>query len=623
MPVVRWLQVGAVAAGIGVAIAASPGTAFADDRAASESDSVASASPGPEAPGPSDTGHTDDSEDTGPETDDEDALDTDVADVESDDPDDVVEASEETAAQDDGSGAVIEATAVEESVVEESVVREADVDQAVIREADVDQAVVQEAVVEEADPVEHAAAPFGTSPAGAAAAPLSAPTTAQASLDQLPCGCTLNRALTDAANWLALHPRVPFGPFLEAGVYLVRRTLFPASVGVITKPVTVRLHFTDTTQSSGENKLGIYLAMAGSTTPVLFEFDTGSAGLFAAYSETPGASPWWGDNFEDTGNPTGVTFDSGLVYAGTGATTAVSLYSSQDSCTSILNTSQVLVGQMDEIGTSTDPTQFWGAPGSTPGKPPIQGAFYGDFGMALNDRESGIVNVLSQLKFGWGVRPGWVVHIDPITDEAWLQIGLTRSDLNNDVTMYFSMDPDPAAPPTARVPRSHLRYYALQPFTATLHIDDGETIGLSIDDPDVPILPDTGASTTLHNTQSSPNPVTYMEFTDWTEEFTKGKLDTGLNFFLTATTTSGQKVTFFQFVTSESTDGGRVGVQNKSSTPPPAPAPPDQMYYLNSGRSMFNEYDVIYSLGNPWGGGTIGLLPQGIQSAERSNRYSK
>ena len=447
-----------------------------------------------------------------------------------------------------------------------------------------------------------------------------------------PCGCDeptsvfdrisveLDRNLTSTAYWLATHPRVPFGPFLEGAVYLVRRTLFPASVGVITSPVTVPLHFTPTTTASGADKLGIYVAIGGSTRPVLFEFDTGSSGLYAAYaSAVPENSPWWGDNSTTTTTAASVAFDSGLVYQGFTARAAVSLFASDDSCAALLNSGRVSVGQMNQIGTSTEPDAFWNPRGEpVGGTPPIDGAFYGDFGMSLNYKQDDILNVITQLTYGWGVRPGFRVHVDPVTEQAWVQIGLASRDLRKPGAMYFDMVSDPFAPPKARVPHSRLQYYALQPFDATINLVDRDG-KLVIDDAGTPILPDTGASTTIHNTQLSGHPSEKEyedELVDWKEEYTNGKLIDGLSFFLSGTTTSGKSVTFFSFTTDGSIDGGRVDIQNTGSSGGGA----TDKYYLNTGISMFDEYDLIYSLGNSRGGGTLGLLPNGIEASERPRR---
>ncbi len=73
LPVVRWLQMGAVAAGVGIALAAAPGTAFADDGAPSTSDSAVT-SAGPTAAEP--TGAHEDA--AGEDATDEDATDEDA-----------------------------------------------------------------------------------------------------------------------------------------------------------------------------------------------------------------------------------------------------------------------------------------------------------------------------------------------------------------------------------------------------------------------------------------------------------------------------------------------------------------------------------------------------------------
>lgn len=594
VPVLRWLQVGAAAAGIGIALAASSGTAAADDGgSAGPADSAASASAEPNASEPSEAVRTDD-----------------AADAAGTDESEPGEAADEEEVPD-----VVE----DDETVEEPTTSGAPAaDQPAMLDVDAGGST------EAAEDTESSAPPTGSTDGVAAEEAVGTLTE--------PCGCDesttivertnveLDRALTSSAYWLASHPRVPFGPFLEGAVYLVRRTLFPASVGVITSPVTVPLHFTSTTTNSGADKLGIYVAIGGSTRPVLFEFDTGSSGLYAAYaSAVPTNSPWWGENSRTTTTTATVAFDSGLVYQGYTARAAVSLFASGDSCASLLNSGRVDVGQMDHIGTSTKPDAFWNPSGtSVSGTPPIDGAFYGDFGMSLNYKQDDILNVITQLTYGWAVRPGYLVHVDPVTEEAWVQIGLTSRDLRKPDAIYFDMVNDPYAPAKARVPHSRLQYYALQPFDATINIVDRDG-KLAIDDDGIPILPDTGASTTIHNTQLSGKASSKQyedHLVDWKDGHIDGKLIDGLTFYLTGTTTSGNSVTFFSFTTNGSIDGGRVDVQNTDSSNGSA----TDKYYLNAGISMFDECDLIYALGNSRGGGTIGLLAHGIQASERPRR---
>ena len=39
-----------------------------------------------------------------------------------------------------------------------------------------------------------------------------------------------------------------------------------------------------------------------------------------------------------------------------------------------------------------------------------------------------------------------------------------------------------------------------------------------------------------------------------------------------------------------------------------------ELYYLNTGISLFYTYDVVYYLGTKAGNGTLGLIPQSTQS---------
>ena len=54
-------------------------------------------------------------------------------------------------------------------------------------------------------------------------------------------------------------------------------------------------------------------------------------------------------------------------------------------------------------------------------------------------------------------------------------------------------------------------------------------------------------------------------------------------------------------------------VQN--AAPSAGTAAPAELYYLNTGISLFYTYDVVYYLGTRAGNGTLGLIPQGIQSS--------
>jgi hypothetical protein len=108
----------------------------------------------------------------------------------------------------------------------------------------------------------------------------------------------------------------------------------------------------------------------------------------------------------------------------------------------------------------------------------------------------------------------------------------------------------------------------------------------------------------VHNTDNSSSAQTDDAMTDWSDnDHKKGKLKSGLQFFLTGTTTDGQSMQFFDFITADapSTDTNKVSIRNDKSD--------KSDYFLNSGIELFYAYDVVYDLGNSAGGGRLGLPP--------------
>lgn len=431
----------------------------------------------------------------------------------------------------------------------------------------------------------------------------------------------MQQFLDNTANWLAGFPANPITDLLQGAVWLVRRTLFPASVGVVTAPIRIPLQLVEVclagTDSGGNctgatlQRLGIYATLgSGNPIPQFFEFDTGSAGFYAAYApDNPAQSPWWGSTGVTTGGPVTKSFDSGTEYRGNSATTTVAFFADQTSTTPLLSTGKVQVGQMDHITEekSGEKTTVWTSSGAVDGKPPIDATFYGDFGAAPSYEPNGIANLLNELTFARGVLPGYRIHVDAVTGEAWLQIGLTKADVQNPDAMYFAMNLDPAAPDSLTAPNSNTRYYSPQLYNATVNITVGPDNTPLIADTDVGITPDTGADTTLHNTNrsSQASAITYAGITIPTDGDKKGFLESNLNFSLSGTTISGSPVNYFAFTTDTGIDGGRVDVQNGTSE--------KEIYYLNTGISLFLHNDVIYHMGGPSGGGTLGLLEHLIQ----------
>lgn len=358
-------------------------------------------------------------------------------------------------------------------------------------------------------------------------------------------------------------------------------------------PIVVPLHFTQIT--SGTYKLGIYLGIGDDATPTLFEFDTGATGFYATYSPNPGVSPWWGSGVTSLNMKVNTSYASGLHYTGTLVEAPVTLFASSDPSSARITTPIAKMGQMKKIVDQKTNAVIWNANGSSSGNPPVNGAFYGDLGMGLKYNSNGIINLLAQLYYGRSVTAGFRIHANPLTKKAFLQIGLTRKDVTNHYAVYLPMNPDNTAG-NNRTPTG-LKYFSQQIFNATIHITD-RTNNLSLKSPGVAMLTDTGATTTLHNTQSSPEPLPskYQALITWDNaDQTTGRLNDGLAFELSARTTSGRTARFFKFKTTSVVDAGNVGVQN---------APGDSDYFMNTGISLFFAYDMIYNLKR----GEIGLL---------------
>ena len=359
-------------------------------------------------------------------------------------------------------------------------------------------------------------------------------------------------------------------------------------------PIVVPLHFTQI--SSGTYKLGMYVGIGSGATPALFEVDTGATGFYVTYSPNQGVSPWWGSGVNSLNTPVNTSYASGLHYTGTLVEAAVTLFASSDPSSARLTTPIAKLGQMDSIVDENTNTVIWNANGSVAGDPPVDGAFYGDLGMGLTYNSNGIINLLAQLNYGRGVKAGFRIHANPQTKKAFLQIGLTRKDLTNHSAVYLPMNADNTAgdneTPTG------LQFFSQQVFNATVHITDHKK-NRSLKSPGVGMLTDSGATTTLHNTQNSPQPLPtkYPSFITWDNaDHNVGSLNDGLPFELSARTTSGRTARFFKFKTTSVVNAGQVAVDNNT--------PNKTDYYMNTGISLFFAYDIVYNLE----GGEIGLL---------------
>ncbi|WP_167100445.1 hypothetical protein [Mycobacterium sp. DL592] len=427
----------------------------------------------------------------------------------------------------------------------------------------------------------------------------------------------VNGLLYSVANLLSVLPQGPITYVAESALFLVRRTLFPASVGVITAPITVPLYFTPI-DSDGDGiadtkKLGIYATLGNGAKPKLFEFDTGASGFFAAYaSNDPHTSDWWGNGVKGSTTLVSRGDDSGITYSGVAANTTVSLFT-QGNSLPLASTGSVQVGQANLINSGS--TNLWTPSGTTISggidPPPIEKAFYGDFGVGTNYEADGITSLLSQFTFGNGISPGFIVHVDDQTQQAWVQIGLTAADLHNPSTSFFAMDPDESANGNT-VPNSGVQFYKQQLIKAKINISDGSKPVVT--DSKVKVVLDTGAVTTLHNTDKSSEAAEYDKIlVPSNDDPKKGVLAGDLTFSLKGTTVGGQDETFFTVTTTtdhqqESLTTQVIKFQNEKAAD--GVDSDKSKYYLNSGIQLFYHYDVVYDLGNSAGGGQLGLTAQ-------------
>lgn len=368
-------------------------------------------------------------------------------------------------------------------------------------------------------------------------------------------------------------------------VALLALPLSAAAESIITETVHVPLHYR--TIGSGGQKLGIYATIGGGSTPQIFEFDTGGAGLFAAYaSADTNKSKWWGPDLNFTGQFVTNTYDSGIQYHGPIVTTAVSLFADHHSTSPLVTTaSDLRVGQMTNIANTNTGEVLWNANGEGPsGRPPVDDVFYGDFGMSLAYASKGIVNLIAQLSFSNGITPGFRIRAHG--DNPYLQIGLTAADTNSASAFYFGMNTNTNAPPGATFTNSGSLFYSEQVFNANMTISNATTNFTA----NLGITTDTGASTTIHNADLGGVPGELLV----TNHEGKVHLVSEADFGLSGPTVGGTNAEFYQFVTSND----QVSIQNNKPGN-------SNMFYLNSGIALFQQYDVIYNLQD----GQIGFEP--------------
>lgn len=170
----------------------------------------------------------------------------------------------------------------------------------------------------------------------------------------------------------------------------------------------------------GGFKIGIKVSLDGGKTFNMYEFDTGGTGFYSAYDAQwfpiPAHSP----------DPPLITqqYSSGIVYN-----------ANPVAATIIFENAAVppITADIAQIITANCPNKFtpeqWQADVNE-GKPPLYGAFFGDFGVSLGAGQNGVMAVLPQSP---SLGNGFIIDLGPFPGakggQGTLQLGLTPDDV--------------------------------------------------------------------------------------------------------------------------------------------------------------------------------------------------
>lgn len=332
-------------------------------------------------------------------------------------------------------------------------------------------------------------------------------------------------------------------------------------------------------------KYGINLALGGSTSPAIFEFDTGGDGFFAAYSS--GAS-WWGGNTGPTGISFSKSFDSGYTYTGLTVPTTVSFFGLPGSGSAPIfsSSSTFTVGQASSI--LNNGQTAW--PSSTTSAP-VESNFFGDFGLTLKQGDDGIENILAQLSYGGSAKAGYVVALGPYgsSSGAYLQLGLAESDLNNSATAWFDMQGKDQSKPFAN---SNLPSFSAELIKADLDLSLSGVPSASLRNRGINL--DTGTpGLTIHYKKDDRSLLEPFSQTDGKDPL---HLLPGVNVSLVASSSTLLQQQILSFVTGDNYGYDFVYTILRGD---------DKETYVNSGASLFQSYVVTYDLANQ----RVGLTP--------------
>lgn len=364
---------------------------------------------------------------------------------------------------------------------------------------------------------------------------------------------------------------LPTVAFLMAGPAVAR-----AETG-ISSPVTIPLEKLTVPDGEGSyTKLGIWAALNGSTNPALFELDTGGTGFFAASGSN---TTWWGPGAMTQSGTFTQSYASGLQYTGTIAHTSVSIFKSGTAAAPcVVTRDTVKVGQTMSIVNENGGTVYWTSSSTMGGTPPVDGNFYGDFGLSLQDNPGkGIVNVLAQLTYSNSVQAGFAISMGEQGGASGptLQIGVTAAQMA-DYPIQFAIN----NAMSGTFPGTDIHFYPLQLTTGTTTLQyEGQTytaeMGISLD---------TGNQTPVLFDGSIP------------EIFLQdGRLADGVQVDVQITADDGP-LTLLSYLAGSIEGVNRVVVST--------PQDPLNISF-NLGMPLFEQYDVVFNMET----GIVGLRP--------------
>ena len=411
-------------------------------------------------------------------------------------------------------------------------------------------------------------------------------------------GARIRNAMRSSAKGPAARRRRRWLGGLALGLALTMPQLRPAladpsAAAVVTSAYRIPLQsfaYHPNPQST-YYKYGINLSLGGSTSPQLFEFDTGGDGFYAAYSSSN--APWWGPAAGSPGSHFSKTFDSGLHYEGDGITTSISFFGLGSNPGSPIFTTPSLytVAAADRI--KLNGSDVWTSSGSS--GPPVETNFYGDFGLTLKRGGDGIENLLAQLTYGGDVTAGYSVAVGRYgsSGNGYVQLGLLAADRNNPATTWFAMQGSDPSRPFAN---SHLPSFSAELINGDLKLDlNGSHTTLS----GLGLNLDSGTpGVTLHYNDSDRSQLDPYSVLSSGEPV---RLQDGVALDLRARVSgTGVEESLLAFLTGDNYGLNEVLTRRRSDK---------AVTYLNSGASLFQNYVVTYDLQNQ----LVGLTPYPVE----------